>query len=102
MYSEKIARYLIPMGGKLTLRYDSRQLAKDFGLPILSDLLVDTAKAYHAVQDLFFEKAILHAHTVDDSILYLDNRNIGLSRKSFERLSKAGPSYVNFMEYPNH
>ena len=44
MYSEKIARYLIPMGGKLTLRYDSRQLAKDFGLPILSDLLVDTAK----------------------------------------------------------
>ena len=56
MYSEKIARYAtyIPMGGKLTLRhYDSRQLAKDFGLPNQSDLLVDTAKVYHAVQDLF-------------------------------------------------
>ena len=79
MYSEKIARYLIPMGGKLTLRYDSRQLAKDFGLPNQSDLLVDTAKVYHAVQDLF-EKALLHAHTVDDSILYLDNRNMAYAK----------------------
>ena len=54
MYSEKIARYAILMGGKLTLRHnDSRQLAKDFGLSNRSDLLVDTAKVYHAVQDLF-------------------------------------------------
>ena len=45
---------LYHMGGKLTLRhYDSRQLAKDFGLPNRNDLLVDMAKVYHAVQDLF-------------------------------------------------
>ena len=64
--------------------YDSRQLAKDFGLPNQSDLLVDTAKVYNAVEEALiegedfdsdlFEKALLHAYTVDDSILYLDNR----------------------------
>ena len=70
MYSEKIARYLIPMGGKLTLRYDSRQLAKDFGLPILSDLLVDTAKVYHAVQDLFLKKQF-YMHILSTTRFYI-------------------------------
>ena len=47
-------------------------------------MLVDTAKVYNAVEEALiegedfdsdlFEKALLHAYTVDDSILYLDNR----------------------------
>ena len=64
--------------------YDSRQLAKDFGLPNQSDLLVDTAKVYNAVEEALiegedfdsdlFEITLLRAYTFDDSILYLDNR----------------------------
>ena len=64
--------------------YDSRQLAKDFGLPNQSDLLVDTAKVYITVQEAIdegedfdselFEKALLQSYKVDDLIIYLDNR----------------------------
>ena len=51
--------------------YDSRQLAIDFGVPNQSDLLVDTAKVYHAVKEAIdegedfdsdlFEKALLQS-----------------------------------------
>ena len=47
-------------------------------------MLVDTAKVYNAVEEAVIEgedfdsdlseKELLHAYTVDDSILYLDNR----------------------------
>jgi hypothetical protein len=75
MYSEKIARYAIYswVGSwhyGIMIRGNSLKI-----FAYLIEAICQLTRLKYIMQFKTFLKAILHAHTVDDSILYLDNRN---------------------------